>query len=309
MKPIQQLAIIGVGLIGTSLALAAKRSQPGLHVIGIDRDGLSLEQARARGAIDECVVVENLASLAQLSTLAACDAIALALPVRQFPEALASLAAVIGPQCVVFDVGSTKADVLAAAQSALGAKFPQFVGCHPIAGRERHGPLAADVTLFEGKNVIVCAPQATTDTVDLVTVLWQSVGARVAVMSPDAHDAVFAAVSHLPHMLAYALVDELASRPDARTLFAHAASGFRDFTRIASSSPEMWRDIALNNRTALLAELDAYLARVQSLRDSLAKSDADALTAMMQRAQAARERWLSGQLDQFNQPPQSSEES
>jgi prephenate dehydrogenase len=296
----KQLAIIGVGLIGTSLALAAKRGQPGLTIIGIDRDALSLEQARARGAIDQVIVVEDLGALTQIAALGACDAIALAVPVRQLPVALRALSAVIGSQCVVFDVGSTKADVLAAAQSALGSKFAQFVGCHPIAGRERHGPLAADVTLFEGKSVIVCAPHAESAFVDAVSALWGSVGARVISMSPEAHDEVFAAVSHLPHMLAYALVDELASRPNARTLFAHAASGFRDFTRIASSSPEMWRDIALNNQPALLAEIDAYIARLQQLRSALAAKDAAALFEIMQRAQAARERWLSGQLDQFN---------
>ncbi len=295
----KQLAIIGVGLIGTSLALAAKRSQPGLAIIGIDRDALTLDQARARGAIDQSFVVDDLGGLAQVSGLSGCDAIVLALPVRQFPDALASLSTVIGPQCVVFDVGSTKADVLAAAQAALGSKFAHFVGCHPIAGRERHGPLAADVTLFEGKSVIVCAPNADAAFVDAVSTLWQSVGARVISMSPEAHDEVFAAVSHLPHMLAYALVDELASRPNARTLFAHAASGFRDFTRIASSSPEMWRDIAINNQQALLTEIDAYIARLQQLRSVLAAKDATALYEFMQRAQAARERWLSGQLDQF----------
>jgi prephenate dehydrogenase len=134
----------------------------------------------------------------------------------------------------------------------------------------------------------------------LVGDIWRAVGANVVEMTAASHDAVFAAVSHLPHMLAFALVDELASRPNAKTLFEHAASGFRDFTRIASSSPEMWCDIALNNRKALLAEVDAYLAKTNELREALDKNDASALFQLMKRAQDAREQWLSGQFDQFN---------
>lgn len=288
---LNRIAIIGVGLIGTSLALALKRAEAGLTITGIDQDDVSLAQARGRGAID---------ATASLNAMPPCDLVVVAVPVRQMPSVFAAMAGQLSAEARVIDVGSTKRDVIAAA-AALGARRHQFVPCHPIAGRERHGPLAADADLFSGKHVVI-TPTADNARADIAAVanLWQRAGALVIEMPAETHDAVFAAVSHLPHMLAFALVDALASRPNARTLFQHAASGFRDFTRIASSSPEMWRDVAMNNRDALVAELDAYLVHAKALRDAVAAGDDTAILALMQRAQAAREQWLSGQLDQFN---------
>jgi len=205
---------------------------------------------------------------------------------------------------IVIDVGSTKADVIVAARVALGKRLGQFIPCHPISGREHHGPLAAEASLFQGKKVVITPLVENSDAnLQVVRALWRLTGANVVEMTASTHDAVFAAVSHLPHMLAFALVDEFASRSNAKTLFEHAASGFRDFTRIASSSPEMWRDVALNNRAALLAELDAFLVKTAALRQAVAESDDTALLALMQRAQTARGQWLSGQLDQFNDVP------
>jgi prephenate dehydrogenase len=283
--------IIGVGLIGTSLALALKRAEAGVVITGVDSHALSLSQATGRGAID---------AVASLEALPPADVVVLAVPVRQIPVVFAAIAPQLSPTTIVIDVGSTKRDVIEAAR-ALAGHASRFVACHPIAGRERHGPLAADADLFTGKNVII-TPQPSNAPADIAAVgaLWRGVGASVIEMSPDAHDAVFAAVSHLPHMLAFALVDELARRPNARTLFQHAASGFRDFTRIASSSPDMWRDVALNNRDAIVVEMDAYLSHVQRLRDAIAAADERAIVDLMQRAQDAREQWLSGQLDRFN---------
>jgi prephenate dehydrogenase len=293
---LRQIAIVGVGLIGTSFALAAKRnlrSESAPRIIGVDLDDQYVEQARQRGAIDAAGTFAQAASA---------DLVLLAVPVRQMPQVLAALKPHLAEHNVIIDAGSTKQDVIAAARLSLGNRFPQFVACHPIAGRERHGPMSAVETLFDGKNVVLCRSQENTDaSVETARLAWQAVGANVVDMSAATHDAVFAAVSHLPHMLAFALVDELASRPNAKLLFEHAASGFRDFTRIASSSPEMWRDVALNNREALLTELDAYLLRVAALRSMLDAADGDAIHELMQRAQTARERWLSGQLDQFNQ--------
>lgn len=289
---LNRIAIIGVGLIGASFALAAKRSHSGLTIIGIDRDETSLRQAKERSAIDAIGSIDEAAS---------CDLILLAIPVRQTAELLTALAPRLERHSVVIDAGSTKQNVIAAARAALGNRIDQFVPCHPIAGRERHGPMAAEASLFDGKNVVVTPlPENTSSALAVAHAAWQSVGANVIEMPADSHDQVFAAVSHLPHMLAFSLVEGLAARPNAKTLFAHAASGFRDFTRIASSSPEMWRDVALDNRDQLLRELDAYADNTKRLRELVADGNADALEAFMRRAQEARERWLMGQLDQFN---------
>ncbi len=293
---LKHVAIVGVGLIGTSFALAAKRDltpESAPRIIGVDLDVQYVEQARQRGAIDAAGTFEQAASA---------DLVLLAVPVRQMPQVLAALKPHLAEHTVIIEAGSTKQDVIAAARVSLGNRFPQFVACHPIAGGERHGPLAADTTLFDGKNVVLCRSQENTDAmVETARLAWQAVGANVVEMSAATHDALFAAVSHLPHVLAFALVEEIASRPNAKLLFEHAASGFRDFTRIASSSPEMWRDVALNNREALLTELDAYLLRVAALRNMLQAGDGEAIHDLMQRAQSAREHWLSGQFDQFNQ--------
>jgi len=178
----------------------------------------------------------------------------------------------------------------------LGARFADFVPGHPIAGSEQSGPGAARADLYQGRTVVL-TPQADTRAAALATVraLWEAAGAQVEVLDADLHDRVFAAVSHLPHLAAYALVDELAQRADGDTFFRFAASGFRDFTRIAGSSPEMWRDIALANREALLTELDAYVAALQVLRSAVSAEDAEALLAIFSRARSAREDWMKKQ--------------
>jgi prephenate dehydrogenase len=294
---LKTIAIVGVGLIGTSYALAYRRAHPNVVIFGVDPSDAFLRAAIDRSAIDRIATLEEAATA---------DLILLAVPVRQMPALLKRLAHLAGENSVIVDAGSTKQDVVAAARLALGARFGQFVPCHPIAGRERHGPMAADPTLFDGKNVVLCAqPENSPNALDRARQAWETVGARVVEMPAVAHDAVFAAVSHLPHMLAFALVEELASRPNAQLLFEHAASGFRDFTRIASSSPEMWRDVAINNRDALLAELDVYSAKVNVLRGLIAAGDEKALQKFLERAQLAREHWLSGQIDQINSGPSS----
>jgi prephenate dehydrogenase len=194
---------------------------------------------------------------------------------------------------IVTDAGSTKTDVVDAARAALGDKIAQFVPGHPIAGREQNGPEAALADLYVGKKVILTPlPENAPEAVGRVASAWRQCGALIHQLPPHEHDGVFAAVSHLPHLLAYALVDDIAVRPNAARLFQYAASGFRDFTRIAGSSPEMWRDIALANRPALLAELDAYLVQVTQLRELLSKQDGAALEALFGRAQRARQDWI-----------------
>ena len=289
------IAIIGVGLIGGSFALALRRAhgdtRTGLHVIGVDRDTGALDEALRKGVINEA---------ASIAAAAECELILIAVPVRQFPAVLAEISPFLNAETVITDVGSTKQDVIAAAREALGSKISSFVPGHPIAGREYAGVAAAAAELFVGKKVVLTPlAENTPQSIERVRALWTSCGADVVQMSAETHDAIFAAVSHLPHLLAFALVDELAARPNAKTLFSFAASGFRDFTRIAGSNPEMWRDIALNNREALLGELDGFTEQIVELRKALASSDGDALEALMARAKHARDRWMAGELDGF----------
>ena len=183
-----------------------------------------------------------------------------------------------------------------ARRPALGARAVDFVPGHPIAGSEQSGPGAARADLYQGKRVVLTPqPDTRADALATVRALWEAAGAQVETLEADLHDRVFAAVSHLPHLAAFALVDELAQRSDSDTFFRFAASGFRDFTRIAGSSPEMWRDIALANREAVLTELDAYLAALHALRQAVDAENSDALLKMFSRARNARENWIKTQ--------------
>jgi len=193
---------------------------------------------------------------------------------------------------VITDAGSTKTDVIASAKAVLGDQFNQFVGGHPIAGAEKSGAAAALADLFVGKNVVI-TPTADTNAnaITAVNDLWRNCGANVSTMSAEQHDAIFAAVSHLPHLLAFALVDDIASRPNAAQLFSFAASGFRDFTRIAGSHPEMWRDISMANKQALLNEITAYESELAMIKQLLINNDSVGLEALFERASHARNQW------------------
>ena len=281
---VDKLAIVGVGLIGGSFALALKQAGAVREVIGVGRTPANLDAAIEHGLIDRAV---------SWSEAGQADCILLALPVGETEAALKQLAPHLKPGAIITDAGSTKAQVVAAARAVLQARCGDFVPGHPIAGSEQSGPRAARADLYQGKKVVL-TPQADTraDALETVKALWQAAGAQVETLDADQHDRVFAAVSHLPHLAAFALVDELAQRADGDTYFHFAASGFRDFTRIAGSSPEMWRDIALANKDALLAELDAYLTALQALRSAVSTEDAATLLDMFTRARTAREHWL-----------------
>ncbi len=280
------LAVIGVGLIGGSFAAALKSAGAVQRVLGVGRSRGNLERARALGVIDE-IVDEPAVAAAQA------DLVFVAVPVQQTESILQQIAPALRPDTIVTDGGSTKQDVVAAASRALAAQAVQFVPAHPIAGAERSGVEAASATLYRDRLVILTPSRETRpEAVELVHGLWSACGARVVRMDPARHDAVFAAVSHLPHVLAFALVHELAGRPDAQDLFSFAGAGFRDFTRIAGSSPEMWRDIALANRDALLGEIDAYRAQLDRFAHCIASGDGEGLAAMFERARAARSQWL-----------------
>jgi len=281
---IDRLAIVGVGLIGGSFALALKQAEAVGEVLGVGRTAASLMLAQQRGLIDRAV---------ELAEAGEADCILLAMPVGETAAVLTQLAPHLKPGAIVTDAGSTKTIVIAAARLALGARYSDFVPGHPIAGSEQSGPAAAHADLFQRKKVVLTPDSDTcAEALTVVRALWEMAGAQVETLDAQLHDRVFAAVSHLPHLAAFVLVDELAQRADGDTYFHFAASGFRDFTRIAGSSPEMWRDIALANREAVLVELDAYVAALQSLRRGIDSNDADALLATFSRARAARERWI-----------------
>jgi prephenate dehydrogenase len=285
-KVLTKIAVFGVGLIGGSFALALKKAGAVAHVVGLDRSDETLARAQQLGIIDS--IAASVAEAVQ-----GADLVLLAAPVAQTEAILAAIAPHLRAGTIVTDCGSTKADVVSAARRALGAKIGQFVPGHPIAGRESNGPDAAIDHLFVGKKVVL-APlsENTAQDVDRVASVWTQCGAIIHRLSAEQHDLVFAAVSHLPHLLAYALVDDIANKPHADLLFQYAASGFRDFTRIAGSSPEMWRDISLANQAALLDELDAYMVQLARLRVALAAGDGAALEAVYANAQKARHDWI-----------------
>ncbi len=281
---IHRMVIAGVGLIGGSLAAALKQAGVVDEIIGLGRRRETLEQAKALGLID--LIADSPAQIA------GADVVMLATPVAQMESVLKSIAPHLGKNTVVTDAGSTKTNVIAAARKILGPAFSNYVPGHPIAGAESNGPDAARAELFQNRNVVLC-PEAETDQAasDLVSAMWQNAGALVVRMDAARHDRIFAAVSHLPHLAAFALVDELAGRAEADDYFSFAASGFRDFTRIAGSSPEMWRDIALANREALLSELAAYRGKLDEITAALDKGDAEALETIFSRASNARRNW------------------
>lgn len=282
---LKKLVIFGVGLIGGSVALALKKTKTPVTIIGVGRSNESLQNALDLGVID-------VATSDVTAAVKDADIILIAAPVAQTPAILNVIKPHLSVSTVITDAGSTKSDVLQCAKDILGNQFNQFVGGHPIAGAEKSGVSAATADLYMNKNVVL-TPTAETapEAIMHVKTLWQDCGANVSEMAAATHDGIFAAVSHLPHLLAFALVDDIASRPNAEQLFGFAASGFRDFTRIAGSHPEMWRDISLANRTALLSELDAYQQELSRLQQLLKAEDGEGLQALFERASITRNNW------------------
>jgi prephenate dehydrogenase len=285
---IGKLVVVGVGLIGGSFALALKAAGRVGTVVGVGRGSANLDLARARGIVDRTVPSDA----DWMEELSDADLVLLATPVAQFAPLFAAVAGHLSPQAILTDAGSTKQNVIAAARLHLGAALPRFVPGHPIAGTEHTGAAAAFATLFRERHVVL-TPLAENDpaAVRAVASHWSACGGDVRMLEPAIHDRIFAAVSHLPHLLAFGLVDLLAARPDAAEVFRYAASGFRDFTRIAAGSPEMWRDIALANRDALMGELDAYRGELDRLAAMVAAGDGAALEAVFARASVARREW------------------
>jgi prephenate dehydrogenase len=286
-----KVVVCGVGLIGGSFALAIKSALVGRRcprIVGMGRSRAPLEQALHLGVID--AIGADWAS-----ALKGADLVLLGMPVGQMAPVMQAMLPHLEPHTLVTDGGSTKSDVVAAARATFGRRIGQFIPGHPIAGAEKSGVTAAKADLYRGKRVVLTPlPENKPADVQKLRTVWEICGARVSELAPAEHDSVFAAVSHLPHLLAFALVHDLAQRDNAAQLFSFAASGFRDFTRIASSHPEMWRDICLANRNALLKELDAYMLELLKTRVLLASADSAGLEAMFDVARAHRDAWLEG---------------
>jgi len=282
----RKIVVYGVGLIGGSFALALRRADAVDEVVGFGRRMATLEQAKHLGIIDRIGVSEK-------DELGDADLVLLATPVGQMAELMARITPHLGAHTLVTDGGSTKSDVVRDAYAHMGSRVGQFVPAHPIAGAELSGPSAAGADLYVNKKVILTPlPENSPAAVEEVRNAWQICGATIHLLSHEQHDAVFAAVSHLPHLLSFALVHDLSQRDDCDLLMSFAASGFRDFTRIAASSPEMWRDICIANRHALLGELDAYMAELMRARVLLAGADAEGLAEMFDLARTRRDAWL-----------------
>jgi len=281
-----KLAVFGVGLIGGSLALALKKHKAVGTVVGVGRSRKNLLAARRLGIIDEIATDPALA-------VKDADLVLLAVPLGQTAAVLAQIAPHLAERTVVTDAGSTKREVIDHARRQLGARFRRFVPAHPIAGTEKSGAHAAFPGLFADHNLVLTPePETDADALRVVSAVWKRVGMRVTRMKAADHDRVYALVSHLPHLISFAAVGNIAGYDDAAHLFEQTGGGFRDLTRIAGSSPEMWRDICLANRDAILSGLDGYLADLEALRGMLEASDGDGLLAKFAAARAARAKWL-----------------
>jgi prephenate dehydrogenase len=282
----KKIVIIGLGLIGGSLARALVAADCDCEVVGVGRDTAILQQAIEDGSITGFTTDVQTAC-------ADADLVVIAVPVLSVKAMLQEMAPVLSPNTVVTDVASVKHSVVSAAREVFGSIPANFVPGHPIAGSERSGYKAAKAELFQGRKVILTPLESTApDAVDLVQALWELTGAEVLLMSVEHHDEVLAATSHLPHLLAFALVDTLSQQGASEEIFRYAAGGFRDFTRIASSDPVMWRDIFVANGAATVKILDEYVADLQTLRAALLRGDAELLHTTFKRARQSREAFL-----------------
>ncbi len=278
------VAIVGVGLIGGSFAAALRASGAAGRIIGVGRQPVTLARARELGLIDQA---QTLGQAMQEA-----DVVMLATPVGAVAGLLAAMCPSLRPGVIITDAGSTKQDIVQAARETLGDKFSQFVPGHPIAGAEQTGPEAATASLYHERTVIV-TPEADTDPEALarVVAMWEGCGARVMSMSAERHDRVLASVSHVPHFLSSSYMWQVAMAPDSDQRLAVAGTGFQDFTRIAAGSAEMWRDIFLANRTAVLAELDEVRQAMDRLEQALQAADHAAIDDFLERAAVARRFW------------------
>lgn len=281
----EQLGLIGCGLIGGSFALALKRAKLVKRVVGYSKSPSTTERARQLGVID-------VAAPSALLAVSGADLVLIAVPVAASEATFKAIRHGLAPDTLVMDVGSTKTDVVEAARRGLADQLGGFVPAHPIAGKEMAGVGHAEAVLFDGRQVVLTPIKATLRShVQRATQVWTGIGARVLTMTPEEHDGAFAAVSHLPHLLAFAFTNAIAAQPQGARFLGLAGSGFRDFSRIAASDPAVWRDILLANREQLLLQSQAFRGALMELEALVAAGDAAALEAAIAAASRTRSQW------------------
>ena len=281
----EQLGLIGCGLMGGSFALALKRAGLVRRVVGYSKSPSTTERARQLGVID----IEAPSALLAVS---GADLVLLAVPVAATEATLKAIRHLVNPDMLIMDVGSSKRDVVDAARRVLKHDVGVFVPCHPIIGREVSGVENADAGLYQGRQVILTPIERTLTTkLDKARALWQALGCEVLEMSPESHDAAFAAVSHLPHLVAFALMNSIADQPEGQDYLSMAGPGFRDFSRIAASDPQMWRDVLIANREELGRQTALFQQALAELQKLIASGQADDLERLINRASHARANW------------------
>jgi len=283
-----QLGVIGCGLMGGSFALALKRAGLVKRVVGYSKSPSTTERAKKMGIID-------VAAESALLAISGSDIVLIAVPVAATETTFKAIRHMVEPGVLVMDVGSTKRDVVDAARRVLRERIGSFVPAHPIAGKEVSGIQHADASLYSGRQVIITPlPQSTPELVQKATDVWSAIGAQVLKMSPENHDAAFAAVSHLPHLLAFAYFSSVVNQPAGRDFLSLAGPGFRDFTRIAASSPEMWRDILVANREEVLKQSQRFRQALDALEHVVREGNADALEGLIRGPAEGRAAWQMG---------------
>jgi prephenate dehydrogenase len=284
----EQLGLIGCGLMGGSFALAMKKAGLVKRVVGYSKSPSTTERARQMGVID-------VEAPSALLAVAGADIVLLAVPVAATEATLKAIRHLVTPQLLIMDVGSTKADVVQAARHALRERSGSFVPAHPITGREVSGVEHADADLYSGRQVILTPTEHTlTAQLQRARELWTALGCRITTMAPEAHDAAFAAVSHLPHLLAFAMLASIIGQPRADEFLGLAGPGFRDFTRIAASDPKMWRDVLRANRDELLVQSRHFRQALDSLEEAMRADNDQRLEDLLTLASTTRAHWRMG---------------
>ena len=281
----EQLGLIGCGLMGGSFALALKRAGLVKRVVGYSKSPSTTERARTMGVID----VEAPSALLAVS---GADIVLLAVPVSATEATFKAIRHLITGSMLIMDVGSTKREVVDAARRVLRDHIGSFVPCHPITGKEVSGVEHADAELYAGKQVVITPIERTqVNHLKRANAVWEALGCKVLQMSPDAHDAAFAAVSHLPHMISFALMNAISGQDNGKDFLSLAGPGFRDFTRIAASDPKMWRDVLMANRQELLNQLHVFQRSIGSMEQAMMAGNAEALEALIDQASQTRAHW------------------